>query len=197
MANVFNEYGRVWNCGSDDILTFNVQTDANSGLRPVTIRKVVYRPGSSGNGVIFETLSMGTTPTLTLTDDTFNVTSAERITDAAGSALTQSLCVVGYWVNIFKSSTGNNLGWWYIKTSDGSHNYIEVEKNHRTLTNDTGGVYSLSVYNPDSCMIFTTMTSTSGAEVMPDTLDWGDKGRQFDNLSMRAIGGGTADIYLL
>lgn len=200
MANTFNENGRLWNCATDDILTFNVQTDANSGLKPVTIRKIVCRPATTGDGVIFDTLSIGSTPTLTLTDDTFNVTGTDTISDAAGSALTQASCTVGNWLNITKSSTGNNLGWWYISANDGSNVYVEVQiagQSTRILTNDTGAIYTLSIYAPETCMVFTSMTSASAAEVLSETLDWGDKGRHFDNLSMRAYASGTVDVYLL
>lgn len=200
MANVFNEYGRVWECATDDILTFNVQTDADSGLKPVTIRRVVYRPGTTAFGVIFETLNINSTPTLTLTADTFNVTNTNRVSDAAGAAFTQNLCAVGNWLNITQSSTGNNLGWWYISANDGSNVYIDVQivgQSTRIMTNDTGGIYTLSIYNPETCMVMTSMTSASAAEVLSEPLDWGDCGRHFDNLSMRALGGGVADIYLL
>ena len=200
MANVFNEYGRVWECATDDILTFKVQTDADSGLKPVTIRKVVLRPSTTAYGVTFETLNINSSPTLTLTADTFNVSGTNKISDAAGSAFTQASCTVGNWLNITQSSTGNNLGWWYISANDGSNVYIEVEiagQSTRILSNDTGGIYTLSIYNPETCMVMKSMTSSSDAEILSEILDWGDCGRHFDNLSMRALGGGTVDIYLL
>ena len=200
MANVFNEYGRVWECATDDILTFNTQTDADSGLKPITIRKIVYRPGTTAYGVIFETLNISSTPTLTLTADTFSVTNTNRVSDDAGTALDDTNCVIGHWLHITKSSTGNNLGWWYISAVDGSHVYVDVQivgQSARIMTNDTSAIYTLSVYNPETCMVLTSMTSSSDAEIKSEILDWGDCGRHFDNLSMRAIGGGTAEIYLL
>ena len=156
----------------------------------------MYRPGTTAYGVIFETLNLNSTATLTLTQDTFT-TNTTRITDVSGSLLDDTNCVVGYWVHITKSSSGNNLGWWYINAVDGSHNYIEVENSNRALTADTTKVYDLSVHNPETCMVMTSMTSSSDAEVLSEKLDWGDCGRHFDNLSMRAIGGGTVEIYLL
>lgn len=195
MATTFYDYGRLWHCGSDDILTFNIHTDENSGLAPITIRKLVHRPAATGNSALFYTLSVGKAPTVTVSNVQIDITNTATLTDALTGACFNG-GAVGDWVYITKSTTGTSLGWYYLTTFTNT-SVIVIENTTNALTNETGGYFDMFIYRPELCMATLTMTSGAAGEKLPFVLDWGDDGREFANLGMKSKTGGTVDIYLL
>jgi len=188
MPNVFNNQARTYELDTADIVSLGVPQDDPTNLKPIRIRRVELRPNATGDGVQFTCVQPSSTPALTLTDDTFSVTSTYRISDDAGAALTQASCAVGNWVNVTASSTGNNLGWYYITANDGSNVYIDVAYGQNALTNDTSAVYTLKIYTPETAMIMVSETGDTGAKsIKTQVVDWGEGGRWFPNLAMHAL----------
>jgi len=187
MANAFNDWARTYELDTADIISFNPHTDPEK-LRPICIRRIELRPNATGDGVQFTTVNPSSDPTLTLTGDTFTVTSTYRISDDAGAALTQASCAVGNWVNVSASSSGNNLGWYYISANDGSNVYIDVAYGTNALTNEANQVYTLKIYTPETAMIMISETGDTGAKsIKTQVIDWGEKGRWFQTLAMHAL----------
>ena len=191
MANTYNENARLISLTVADIFTFTNNTDANSGFRPMWVRKVVLRPAAASNTAIFKTLQTNSTPTLAVAADSYTVTSTYRITDvSSGTVFTGA--TAGDWAHIKTSSSGNNKGWFFISAVDGSKNYIDVAYGTRALTNDTAQTYTIDIFTPETAMTLVA----AGTEVVSEELDWGSKGRYFHNLGLHSITAGTVDIYL-
>ena len=191
MANTYNENARLISLTVADIFTFTNNTDANSGFRPMWVRKVVLRPAAASNEVIFKTLQTNSTPTLAVSEDTYTVTSTYRITDVSSGGVFNG-ATAGDWAHIRHSSSGNNKGWFYISAVDGSKHYIDVAYADRALTNEASKNYIIDIYTPETAMTLVA----AGTEVMSEELDWGSKGRYFHNLGLHSITAGTVDIYL-
>lgn len=195
MSNSYKDDARLWTLDDDDILSRKNKTDAGSGLVSTCVRMVRYRPATTGQSVQFQTLNTSDTPTLAISVDTYSVTSTYRITDTSTGAVFNG-ATAGDWVNIYSSSSGNNLGWYLIDGVDGSKHYIDVAYGTAPLSNDTSENYEINIYTPEVCMILVSMTSSADAEVKTEVIDWGENGRTFTNLAMYPISGGTCDVYL-
>lgn len=195
VANVFNDTGRFWEIGTADIISFRDHDDPNSGLLPVTIRKIVLEPAATGDGVALQTLQTSSTPLLTLAAEACTVNNTTRITDASGACFVG--VAVGDWMHLWSSTgTSANLGWYYISAVDGSDTYVEVENGQNALTAESGEKYNMKFYTPENCMIMVTPTGdTGGALVQSEHYDWGDTGRRFYNLSVHALSS-NAIVYI-
>jgi len=197
MANTYNEFARVIILDTDDIFTFNNSTDANSGFRSAWVNKIRLRPSASGDGVQFQTLQKNSTPTLAVAEDTYSVTSTYRITDdSAGGVF--SGASAGDWAYIKHSSSGNNLGWFSVTAVDGSSHYIDVAYGTRALTNDTNANYIIDIFTPELAIVLVSPTGdTGGASIETEEIDFGPKGRHFNNLAMYALSSSaTVDVFL-
>lgn len=202
MSNTFNDFSHTWVLDTDDILTFHTHDDETSGLKTICVRRIEFFPTSSGDGVTFTTVHLGGTPVLTLTADTFSVTTVgghKRLSDDAGAALDSSLIAAGDILEITDSPTsGNNKGLWYIVAVDGSNVYVDTEDGQNAMTVEANKVYTLNVYNPELAMTMLSPSESGTYDSNPLVTvvkDFGDKGRYFPNLIMTAIVG-TVHIYL-
>jgi len=188
MANTFNNQARTYELDTADIISLQVPQDDPTKLRPICIRRVELRPNATGDGVSFTCIQPGSTPTLTLTQDTFTVTSTYRITDDAGAAITAASFAAGNWLELSDSESGNNEGWYYISAVDGSNTYVDVAYGQNALTNEASKAYTLKAYAPENAMILVSETGDTGAKsIKTEVLDWGEKGRWFPNLAMHAL----------
>lgn len=197
MANTLDNKARFWTLSEDDILTPN----------PVKLRSIFLIPGTKGDGIMFYQRNPNVAAVDTILAMTVNVTSNETITDAGTGSLFVN-AAVGDWVYIHNTSTGNNRDIWrYITAVDSSdQDYITINKaTWGNLTNDTGAIYDMRIYNPNLCMVMQTddLADTSKGDdgsafdesKTNSFRDFGDKGRWFQNLGMTGFASGSA-IYV-
>lgn len=197
MANTFSDNAKLWQLSTADIVSFRNHSNHNSGLVGVWIRKVRFRPNATGDGVQFQTLQVNSTATLSVATHVVTVSNTSRITDADSGGIFDG-AVIGQWVRISWTSTGNNKGWYYVTAVDATKHYVEVENGTDALTNETSKTYTLDFYTPEVCMVLVSPTGDTGAKlIQAEELDFGDVGRYFPNLGMTALSAsGNVDVYL-
>ena len=194
MANSYNYHAKCLVLDTPDILSFRQNDDPDSGLRSIHIKRIHFHPNAAADTVTFYSLDVtNTAADLTLTNDTFTVAGADRFTDDAGSALDNTKMAPNIsWVNVFDSyDTGNNKGWFMLKTEDASDNFIEVQEGTRALTNEASKRYSMSFYTPQVAYFM----EADGTEKKAVRDDFGCRGKWFYNLAVGAIPSG-AYVYI-
>ncbi|GAF92981.1 unnamed protein product, partial [marine sediment metagenome] len=194
-SNVYNTQGKLYVLDTNDIISLADTADFGSGLRPVCVQMIRYRPAATGGAVGFQTLDRSKAVTVAIAADSYTVTSTYRITDVSSGGVFSG-AAAGMWANIKHSSSGYNEGWFLITAVDGSSHYIDVAYG-RALNNDIAETYTIDIYTPENTVILVSETGDSGAQsIASEVIDFGPGGRIFENLSMYAIVGGTADVYV-
>jgi len=119
------------------------------------------------------------------------------ITDAAtGNKWTN--IAANDWVHITDCEIVANNGWWYLE-ADGGNSTFDVEYTSviggstHALTAGDGKYARIRTYTPEICM---KIIGDNVTTLVHPTLDWGDKGRWFDNLSYLEGSSDTHEIYL-
>jgi len=175
MANAVNTSTNLWTLVTGDILT----------TVPICVRKVQMVTTAAADVVDFYTLPGGKTATSdTSAHYTFDVTSTTTITEVGASSWDAAL--YNDWVLIESCSVSANNGW-YLLSATSANNAFVIENGTNALTDGTAQTGTISIYTPVKCMTLTadtypSSTGTSTPLHHPE-LDWGDKGRWFDNLS--------------
>jgi len=173
-----------------------LDTDGFISSSPVTVRKAVLFPNAADDVATFRSWGPsvgGAAARTAMTGKTVTVTSTTTITSTGNFEAAE--VVVGDMMEIKKTSTGNNLGYWQVKTRS-SDNAIIIDigaglyDQGGAQTNEASKVYSWQMHPSVVVMNLSCMDANE-----PYGLDFGDKGFTFPNLSLDAIGT-SCTVYL-
>ncbi len=143
--------------------------------RPMRIWKVLLFPNAASDAATF--VSWGNVAKATQYLKTCTVTSNSIITSTANDFEAAEVAVLDV-INIFASSTGNNLGTHLVVTRGGDTN---ITTSGVTLTNDVAATYSWKTITPYTSVYIKT-EGASGA-VTPYEIDFGLPGLWVPNLA--------------
>lgn len=178
MPNSINTMTKLWKMDVSDI----------ASATPICIRKIQMLATAKADIAYFYSLPGSTTADsdnhfTNITFESDNTT----ITDA-GSTTKWGSAAVNDWVHISECSDVTNNGW-YLLSATSSSNQFDVEKGVNPLNAGGSATARIAIYTPTECMMLVGDTPDGTAFLHP-TLDWGDKGRWFENLSFKE---GTSD----
>lgn len=176
MAN--STAGRVWICDTVGMLTD----------RPVKVRKFVMYPNTASDTVTFKYYEFGsatakdTASGLAITSVSTNV-----MTPTVAGRFAAAYCAAGDAMSIVRTSSGNNIGNYYIvsKTDDAA------TLSYATMTDETTKIYDWKIY---AGQIAATLTADSVALIQVE-LDFGE-GMWFPSLACTAVTRVEAKTYI-
>ncbi len=191
MANAINTKSKLWILNTNDIIS----------AKPICISKVQMIATAAADLGTFYTVSGSATADH---DNYFtNLTFKDNITvlDAATGNVWTGI-TANDWVHITECSEPLNNGWWYLKTDVGN-NEFDVENttvsdgSTKNITAGTAEKARIRTYTPEICMkIIADTDGGSGTPIHHPVLDWGERGRWFDNLAYLENSGDSHEIYL-
>lgn len=193
MAITHNIAGRVYTVTTSDIISFRDSTALS--LKPICVQKIVFQPTAATNTATLYTLNTAASPDLSISPLECVVTGNDKFTDNVGTGFTAtSMAVITSWVHVTDSTSGNNNGWYMLKTEDAGNDFIEVYDtaingvSSHTLTDETS-TYTFKFYTAEVQDVLTS-PAVDNREVIRN---WGDKGRYFPNLAVGAV---TGTMYI-
>jgi len=185
MANVNNKHSKLMTLITADLVS----------TTPIHVRKVRFRPTGETQTAVLQTCDLGASADCDAFLTGATVASTSQITAASGTPF--SGAAQGDWLHITDCNTAADDGWYYIKTYT-STTVIVVEKGINALTDGSGTVnMHIQIYSPADAMLFVADDSGVTVNTITDELDWGDKGRWFNNLALYSISAGVVDLYYM
>jgi len=189
MANSIETKSKLWILNTSELIS----------AAPICIHKVQMIVNATSDVGTFYSLfgSTATDHDNYFTNLTFNANTYTILDAATGNKWTN--IAANDWVHITECSIAANDGWWYLKT-DGGDSTFDIEHTTlvrgvaRVLTAGTSATARIRTYTPEICMKVIADNISTLSHPVP--LDWGDKGRWFENLSYLQGSSDTHEIYL-
>jgi len=158
-------------------LCWVIDTEGIISKSMICIRKAVIIPNAAADIANFKTWDEGGTPVLTGDGITGTITATDTLTSTAGFE-TDDISP-GDVIKI-TGGTGSALNWnTFLIDTNADDNTIVVH-NDPLMTNEATKLYNYKAWTPTLAF----KLDTPGTEVVPFELDFGDKGRWFQNLAL-------------
>lgn len=175
MSNLTNPY-RTWKLDTTGIIT----------TVPVRIRRITYKPGSSGDQVIFYEWFVSDTPTLAVTNASLTA-NAQTMTSTGN--FTSATVNPGQVIVITKTETGNNEDTFLITTN--ADNNTIVVASAQDPTEESTKVYNYDIYEAREAIRYMSV----GSDQVEVVAEFNERaGRFFQNLALVTLSSGQVNI---
>lgn len=169
--------GLVWTVDSVGLLTDS----------PVRVKKITFWPNTAADTATFKCVDFGTINYKTRLSGVTATVATNAVT-STGNFVTGNVAA-GDGVRIRRTSTGNNVGNYYVVSRDSDD---AVTLSFSTMTNETSKVYDIDIYTPRLVAVL----KTAGTEKLPIEIDFGPDGVTLPSLSCTTISSSSDLCYV-
>ncbi len=148
--------------------------------KPLWIEQVTLFPNAAADAATLASWDENATPISSTYLATLTVTSASILTSTGN--FTAAKCSAGDIIKIVDTSTGNNIGTYWILSRDTDN---QITTSGATLTNDTGATYSWKIWTPSTTDVIQMVSA--GTEKCTEVWTAAQGKRWFPNLVLSTL----------